>query len=327
MSSEDRSVPQRVQGAVNGAPEGKPTRETYQDLERAYDHFNSALFEGRLPACLITLRAKGSLGYFYWDRFQHSDGRRSHEIALNPEEFARHTIEQCLSTLVRMQVLMLQRISRTHSRPGYYNVDFAERMGRIGLGVKNTGTWGGAVTGDKVSHFILPGGPFAQAARALVDQNFRARWADRFLSPGERDWSIIEPPEDGAAAQDAVTANAVATSLVSMVEPGERNVVDMALDPSTAPDPVPGYAGSAPPPLTISPADFVRRPASVDPSKAKFMCPLCKAAAWGKRSLKLVCGECSVAMRRTDDARANAEPLPRRGSALEHLKWTSSTPH
>ena len=315
MSQEERQAPTRAIAALRGAQAGTPTHETYGDLQRAYDHFNQVLFKGQLQACLITLRARSNLGYFYWDRFQHSDGRRSHEIALNPEEFARHTIEQCLSTLVRMQVLQMQRILRTHSRPGYYNRDFADRMGAIGLGVKNTGTWGGTVTGDKVSHFIMPGGPFSLAARALIDRNFRARWADRFLSHAERDWSIIEPPTEleppststGPAALDG--------------EAGQGTTTADADKPASESPGTLEYLGTAPPPLQTSPRDFISPKSSGDPSKAKFVCPLCKAAAWGKRSLHLVCGDCVVAMRRADWP--PEVTLPRRGSAFTRGTWVS----
>lgn len=320
MSDEQRQVPTRAIAALRGAAAGTPTHETYGDLQRAYDHFNRVLFKAGLQPCLITLRARNSLGYFYWDRFQHSDGRRSHEIALNPEEFARHTIEQCLSTLVRMQVLQMQRIARTHSRPGYYNRDFAERMNAIGLGVKNTGTWGGAVTGDKVSHFIMPGGPFAVAARALVDRNFRARWADRFLSSSERDWSIIEPPDETDAISTPLRAMPGTEMDAGPSAAVDDNVeqLDASNDPSGPSGNTQDYVGRAPPPLETSPTDFIAARPSGDPSKAKFVCPLCKAAAWGKRSLHLVCGHCVVAMRRADWP-PEATP-PRRGSAFAHLK-------
>ncbi|CAH5543468.1 hypothetical protein AI2839V1_4741 (plasmid) [Enterobacter cloacae] len=33
----------------------KPTLQAYDELQRAYDHFNNELFDGVLPDCLITL--------------------------------------------------------------------------------------------------------------------------------------------------------------------------------------------------------------------------------------------------------------------------------
>ncbi len=48
----------------------KPTRETYDPLQQAYENLNRSLFEGELPNCLITLqRSKKSYGYFCGDRF------------------------------------------------------------------------------------------------------------------------------------------------------------------------------------------------------------------------------------------------------------------
>lgn len=42
----------------------KPTKETYERLQQAYEHFNKGLFEGKLPNALITLqRRKNTYGY------------------------------------------------------------------------------------------------------------------------------------------------------------------------------------------------------------------------------------------------------------------------
>ena len=63
----------------------KPTRETYDPLQQAYETLNRSLFEGELPNCLITLqRSKKSYGYFCGDRFGRADGTLTDEIALNP---------------------------------------------------------------------------------------------------------------------------------------------------------------------------------------------------------------------------------------------------
>src|ERR1700680_4694459 len=63
-----------------------PTAEIYGVFQTAYDFFNTALFDGRLPPCLITLqrRSKRTLGYFAAGRFASTTGRTSDEIALNP---------------------------------------------------------------------------------------------------------------------------------------------------------------------------------------------------------------------------------------------------
>jgi hypothetical protein len=44
----------------------QPTPEAYMELQQAYDHFNAAFFDGKLPPCLITLRAQQSRSYGYF---------------------------------------------------------------------------------------------------------------------------------------------------------------------------------------------------------------------------------------------------------------------
>jgi hypothetical protein len=66
-----------------------PTRDTYSELQQAYEHFNQRLFEDSLPHCLITLqREKRTCGYFSAARFASLDGSTTDEIALNPAYFA-----------------------------------------------------------------------------------------------------------------------------------------------------------------------------------------------------------------------------------------------
>jgi len=79
-----------------------PTRVTYVGLTDAYDWFNRKLFDGALPAALITMqRRRGSYGYFASERFGTRD--RSDivdEIALNPVHFEARSDDKILSTLV-----------------------------------------------------------------------------------------------------------------------------------------------------------------------------------------------------------------------------------
>ena len=61
----------------------------------------------------------------------------------------------------------------------------------------------------------------------------------------------------------------------------------IGLDDSAAapgPGPAPGKLGKGAP------------KGKAAPTRAKFVCPGCKAAAWGKPGLNLVCGDCQVAM-------------------------------
>ena len=62
-----------------------PTRQTYDELQQAYDFFNERLFSGRLPPCLITLqREKHTYGYFSSKRFVgRAAGDTTDELAMN----------------------------------------------------------------------------------------------------------------------------------------------------------------------------------------------------------------------------------------------------
>lgn len=139
-----------------------PTRSTYDGLTEAYDFFNRRLFAGKLPRCLITMqRQKAAYGYFAGARFGTVDGAEiTDEIALNPSHFRSRTTEQSLSTLVHEMTHLEQHHCGKPSRNGYHNKEWAGFMRSVGLIPSDTGAAGGKETGQKVSHYIAPGGPF-----------------------------------------------------------------------------------------------------------------------------------------------------------------------
>lgn len=159
-----------------------PTHKTYDALNRAYAHFNAALFEGGLPPCLITMQRKaGAYGYFAGGRFGSRDGREvTDEIALNPQHFAARTTEQSLSTLVHEMVHLWQHHFGKPSRTGYHNREWAEKMATLGLLPSDTGEPGGKPVGQRVSHYIEAEGAYQRAFRALWAQGFADFYVDRW---------------------------------------------------------------------------------------------------------------------------------------------------
>lgn len=151
-----------------------PTTETYRHLRHAYDFFNRALFEGKLPPCLITVqRKKRTLGYFWGKRFESFDGAViTDEIALNPSHFSERGDKDTLSTLLHEMVHLWQHHFGEVSRPGYHNTQWAETMVKLGLIPTATGAIGGKVTGQRMTHVIKPGGPFDRAAYELIAKGF-----------------------------------------------------------------------------------------------------------------------------------------------------------
>jgi hypothetical protein len=160
---------------VDGSP---LTALEYGTFQRAYDEFNAALFEGRLPQVLITLqRHSRARGYFSRDQFQHRDGIRKsvHEVALNPDSFAGRTDEEILSTLAHEMAHVWQQEFGHPGRGRYHNREWGAVMFSIGLMPSATGEPGGAITGDHMSHFIVENGFFHNVCRAFLGK-YRLVW-------------------------------------------------------------------------------------------------------------------------------------------------------
>tara|TARA_R110002110_G_scaffold257206_2_gene473143 strand:+ start:282 stop:992 length:711 start_codon:yes stop_codon:yes gene_type:complete len=157
----------------------RPTQETYDPLQEAYDYFNGRLFQDSLPNCLVTLKRHGrSYGYFVGDRYGRADGRVSDEIAMNPVYFHTRPLTETLSTLVHEMVHLWQHHHGKPGRPPYHNRQWAEKMKEIGLHPSDTGAIGGKETGDRMSHYILPSAPFAAACAGLERRGFEIVWGE-----------------------------------------------------------------------------------------------------------------------------------------------------
>jgi hypothetical protein len=194
----------------NDDPNQTPITATeYGTLQNAYDHFNAALFGGRLPQVLITLQRHSRVrGYFSPERFQSRDEKYEviHEIALNPDEFPGRSDAGVLSTLVHEMVHVWQQ---EYGRPGrgrYHNREWAITMHSIGLMPSATGEPGGAVTGDHVSHYILEDGLFLSACRTFLEK-YRLIWESSGMQRGMPSGmqagmeGAMEPLENGNATE------------------------------------------------------------------------------------------------------------------------------
>ncbi len=77
-----------------------PTLATYTALQDAFDHFNTALFAGKLPQCLITLRSSvRAYGYMHAGRFVSVAGQHVDELGINPGYFAVQSMEEVIYEL------------------------------------------------------------------------------------------------------------------------------------------------------------------------------------------------------------------------------------
>jgi SprT-like family len=178
-------------------PAKTPTLEAYGELQTAYDHYNRVLFHDALPTCLITLHREGHrvLGYFSHKRFVRlTDGRTAtDEIAMNPIHFAGRTLTAVLSTLAHEMVHLWQAHLGKPSRKAYHNKEWAEMMKAIGLQPSDTGEPGGKETGQKMNHYVTPGGAFDKATDVLLQDGFTLSWADAAILD-----KVIKPKKSGA---------------------------------------------------------------------------------------------------------------------------------
>jgi len=157
------------------------TSKTYEDIQTAYNHFNSELFNNTLPEVLLTLVPhKSAYGYFRHEAFTVTDkatgktkkinimGKSKdiiHELALNPFSFGGRTDDQIMSTLVHEMVHLWQSLHGTPPKKAGHNREWADKMKSVGLQPSTTGQPGGKETGRRCSHYIIENGLFAKSAK------------------------------------------------------------------------------------------------------------------------------------------------------------------
>lgn len=161
----------------------KPTVQAYSELQDAYDHFNSELFNDTLPCCMIILynKERRTFGYFSPEQFVNHDGEKADTIAMNPQYFAGRSLEYIMQTLVHeMAHLWQHHLGTQKSLRAYHNKEWGDMMESIGLMPSNTGKPGGKKTGQQMMDYVLEGGKFKKACERLLTQKFRISWMDRF---------------------------------------------------------------------------------------------------------------------------------------------------
>lgn len=176
-------VPERNSSA-DFDPSLRPTQDTYDAFQKAYDEANYVLFEGKLPNCLITLQRRAQvMGYFSPGRFSRGDGRRTDELAFNPVYFRECALIDTLSVLVHEMIHVWQEHFGKPGRGRYHNREFAEKSKSLGLQPSDTGQPGGAETGDRMSHYIIEGGPFERFALEFIERGFEIEWTEKPSTP------------------------------------------------------------------------------------------------------------------------------------------------
>jgi len=151
-----------------------PTEKAYSDLQTAFNHFNKRLFNDKLPDVMFIMRKHGkAFGYYHrgqWTKIAADKSRAPDnidEICLNPVFFADRSTPEILSTLAHEMAHLWQCLFGKPPRASYHDKQFANKMKEIGLYPSNTGEPGGKETGQNMSHYIIEGGAFDLAEKAL----------------------------------------------------------------------------------------------------------------------------------------------------------------
>lgn len=150
---------------------GEPTIEQFASYQALYLYFNKKLFGGELPPIILNFSRKDKVaGFFAPNRWVSQDGEnKTHEISINPSYMAKVPFIEVCQTLVHEQAHLWQMLFGKPSRSGYHNKEWAQKMEDIGLMPSSTGTEGGKKVGQKMSDYLLPGGQFEKAFKALPE--------------------------------------------------------------------------------------------------------------------------------------------------------------
>lgn len=232
-------------------------------MQVAFDHFNEHLFNNKLPQILFTTQRQHQvMGYFAPNRWASADGKKCHEIAINPLYVGRATLIGLMQTLVHEMVHCWQECFGKISRKSYHNKQWANKMISIGLMPSSTGHPGGAITGQYMSDYPAPKGKFIQACEKLLKtKGFNLPWVDRFaqVSSVEADNTTLEALEG----MDAALINQLTIKLEDVFG------IESFAEPT---------------------------PQAAKKIKVKYTCDECDINVWGRGGLKLRCDECNIVL-------------------------------
>ncbi len=268
----------------------KPTVESYQPFQEAYDFFNERLFSGELPACLITFqRQKRIMGYVSLERWVNNQQEYSHELAINPEYFANYPVLEICQTLCHEMVHIWQAHFGTPGRRGYHNMEWARKMMEIGLMPSTTGEPGGETTGEQMMDYILHDGLFKSAFDELAATGFQLTWMDRYPVVRHEKKTITytqqgKPVNLGTPSpltHQTMSEGREDMSAAMHTFPYSMEELEAAFD-ATFPSQTLPASNNIP---TTKPRQ--------SSNKHKYRCPRCHMQLWGKPDLFVICGECN----------------------------------
>lgn len=268
----------------------RPTIAIYGALQFAFDYFNKALFEGKLPNCIIAFhRQRRVMGYASFRRWKNAQGERVDELAINPEYFEDYPIIEIFQTLCHEMCHLWQSHFGNPGRRGYHNKEWARKMESIGLMPSETGAPGGAQTGEHMMDYVIYEGPFMENCRTLIDQKYSFPWIDCFpimrtetpVYAYKKDNTPIELSPSLKPKKEKAQLNKGKDALISLA------TMDSSLMDENGLMPWDKIESSS------MPVSETSRPTSKS-SKIKYTCKRCRMNVWGKADLNIACLDCNL---------------------------------
>ncbi|MDO4642780.1 MAG: SprT-like domain-containing protein [Cardiobacteriaceae bacterium] len=259
----------------------KPTLDMYQFVQTAFDHFNTALFNGKLPAPLLTFqRQKNVFGYYSHKRWQDQKGDFVHEIALNPTYFITCNPLELMQTLVHEMCHLWQFNFGHPSRATYHNKEWADKMESIGLMPSSTGLPGGNRTGQNMGDYPIEGSAFWRACLALSGQGYKLPFVDTHYA------NAITESESSMTDESSFVHDEEGDSIEALppLMPTENEIPEISLlQPFTSQ-------------FTLKVTEDSKAEQVIREKKSKrcYQCPSCGIKVWGKPDLRIICGDCQI---------------------------------
>jgi predicted SprT family Zn-dependent metalloprotease len=205
------------------------------------------------------------------------EGKRCHEIAINPAHLGQSRVIDVLQTLVHEMVHCWQHCFGSPGRGNYHNKEWAHKMIHIGLQPTSTGLPGGDIIGQMMSDYPIEGGPFLKACETLITHgSFTIPWIDRRSTPK----SLLHE-------NSALTAADIIRGYPLSEAPDPEDLPAPEEDRSIAQLLQMAYAEIMPEDTFLPVQHRIR-------VKNKYQCPQCRNRVWGKPEMNIICGDCQV---------------------------------
>ncbi len=259
----------------------EPTAELYESLQIAFEHFNKRLFDSSLVKVIFTVqRQKGVMGYFAPDRWGNLEGKKCHEIAINPSYIANARLIEVMQTLVHEMVHCWQFCFGDPGRKFYHNKEWANKMIEVGLMPSHNGQPGGKITGQHMSDYIIKDGEFLKAFKVLDRRKkFKLKWIDLMSLPRFNDPIIADPNETQTSTVDLTT---IIPNNPELLEFDKSKLIQYEIGDDVSPF------------TELLPDNFVIQQKPAPKTRIKYICFGCDTKVYGKQNLNIRCEDCDM---------------------------------